>query len=138
MDTGNAFREAVVERLRQLIRSRGVTVAGIERALGRSRGYLADALRGDKRLTLEAVAEVLEHLGVSPEAFFAAAPRRQYRWADELAEEVAEPTGHAGYGEEATWECPCRRLQRRLDVLVRALEAGEVIDPTTAARLREP
>lgn len=135
MGSSDAFRQAVVERLRDLIRSRGVTVAGIERDLGRSRGYLADAMRGDKRLTLDTIADVLEYLGVSPQAFFAAAPRASSPWPSRPGDEIAEGVADTAY--DGAWECPCRRLHRRFEELLKALEEAGAIDPQTAAKLRE-
>jgi transcriptional regulator with XRE-family HTH domain len=130
MDDRDALRNAVVARLRNLLSSRGVTTASLERGLGRGRGYLADALRGDKRLTLETLGEILEFLDVSPETFFAGATGG-YHTERDLGSEIAER------GPSASWDCPCVRLARQFERLTKALEEAGVLDATTVARLRE-
>ena len=74
------FRQGLVARLKYLIELRGKSVAQVEKELGRSRGFLADALRGGKRLPLETILEVLEHLQVDPVRFFAGATPDERRW----------------------------------------------------------
>lgn len=134
MRRAEAFREAVVSRLRDVVERRGETVTSIERALGRGRGYLADALRGDKRLSLEVLLETLDLLDVAPGSFFAAVSGR-YPVREPGGEgEVAE--GPAAEGSPAY--SPYVRLARRLDLLVDALEERGAVDARTAARLRAP
>ena len=64
------YRDRMVERLRDLLESQGSSVAAVEKRLRRGRGYVADALRGDKKLSVEVIIEVLEAVGVAPEEFF--------------------------------------------------------------------
>jgi transcriptional regulator with XRE-family HTH domain len=80
------YRDRVVERLRAVVESRGTSVATVEKRLKRGRGYVADALRGDKRLSVETILEVLAILEVPPEEFF----ERPWQppWRSELAEPV--------------------------------------------------
>lgn len=75
-----SFRERVVARLRYLIELKGKSVTGIEKELGRGRGYLGDALRGDKRLPIEMLQEVLALLEITPEAFFGGRTEEERRW----------------------------------------------------------
>jgi transcriptional regulator with XRE-family HTH domain len=76
MRKARGHRDAIAARLRDLIAARGKTVARVERDMGRRRGYLADALRGEKRLNVETLFETLEHLGESPMDFFGKALAR--------------------------------------------------------------
>ena len=74
-----SFRDGLVARLRYLIELRGKSVTRVEKELGRSRGFLGDALRGGKRLPLETIPEVLDLLEVEPARFFAGAAPDE-RW----------------------------------------------------------
>lgn len=60
----------VVERLRATVESRGWSIYRVEKQLERGRGYVADALRGDKKISVELICEVLEVIGVEPADFF--------------------------------------------------------------------
>ena len=80
MSGEGSFRDQLVARLRYLIELRGKSVARVEKELGRSRGFLGDALRGGKRLPIETILEVLELLQVDPAAFFAGATPDERRW----------------------------------------------------------
>jgi transcriptional regulator with XRE-family HTH domain len=60
----------VVERLRATVESRGSSIYRVEKQLERGRGYVADALRGDKKISVELICEVLAVIGVEPEEFF--------------------------------------------------------------------
>ena len=64
------YRHLLTERLRALIESRGESVLQVEKQLGRGRGYVADALRGHKKLTIEVILAILDTLGIEPEEFF--------------------------------------------------------------------
>ena len=61
----------VAVRLKDLLRSRGLSLTATERAMGKEDAYLRQAIAGSKRLTLDLVVEVLDHIGVSPAEFFA-------------------------------------------------------------------
>ncbi len=74
------FKQEVVARLRYLIELRGTSVTAIERELGRSRGYLGDALRGDKRMSLDILVETLGVLGTEPREFFIGQTPEEARW----------------------------------------------------------
>ena len=39
--------------------------------MGKSRGYIGDALGGRKKLMIELVVEILDYLGIDPDDFFA-------------------------------------------------------------------
>ena len=80
MPDAGSFRDKLVARLKYAIELRGKSVARVEKELGRSRGFLGDALRGGKRLPIETVLEVLELLQVDPAAFFAGATPDERRW----------------------------------------------------------
>ena len=79
------YRDRIVERLRDLIEAQGTSVAAAEKKLKRGRGYVADALRGDKKLSVEVIIEVLEAVGVPPEEFFER-PMAPPLWRSEIAE----------------------------------------------------
>lgn len=81
------YRDRMVERLRDLLESRGSSVAAAEKRLKRGRGYVADALRGDKKLSVEVIIEVLEAVGVPPDEFFER-PMGPPLW---RSDEIAEP-----------------------------------------------
>lgn len=70
MGQSGGFRDEVVERLRASVDAREFSVYRVEKQLARGRGYVADALRGDKKLSVELICEVLEVIGVKPEDFF--------------------------------------------------------------------
>ena len=98
MSGGGSFRDGLVARLRYLIELRGKSVARVEKELGRSRGFLGDALRGGKRLPIETILEVLELLQVDPARFFAGATPDERRWGGyasgrSVAAEVADKEG---------------------------------------------
>ncbi len=80
MDGSSSFREWIVRRLRYLIDLQNKSVSAVEKEMGRSRGYLGDALRGEKRLSLESLLEVLDHLGVDPGGFFRGETPEEERW----------------------------------------------------------
>jgi transcriptional regulator with XRE-family HTH domain len=65
-----AYKQRVVSRLRELVDERGMSLAAVEKRLQRGRGYVGDALRGTKKLSLEVILDVLEVLGVPPAEFF--------------------------------------------------------------------
>ena len=79
------YRDRIVERLRDLIEAQGTSVAAAEKKLKRGRGYVADALRGDKKLSVEVIIEVLEAVGVPPEEFFER-PMTPPLWRSEISE----------------------------------------------------
>jgi transcriptional regulator with XRE-family HTH domain len=70
MGRAERYRERIAERLRSTLDSHGSSVQAIEKRLRRGRGYVGDALRGEKRLSVEMILEVLGVLGVAPEEFF--------------------------------------------------------------------
>ncbi len=80
MSKAGRFRDGLVARLKYLIELRGRSVSQVEKDLGRSRGFLGDALRGGKRLPIETILEVLELLQVDPESFFAGATANEREW----------------------------------------------------------
>lgn len=116
MPKARGYREAITARLRELIEARGKTVAGVERELGRRRGYLGDALRGEKRLNLETLLETLDHLDESPRDFFG----RGLHPAG--AGEVREVAASEGPGE------PTRATALRLAALIQVLDRRGLVD----------
>src|SRR5688572_2632682 len=65
-----AYRDLVVERLRSVLEAHGTSVAAVEKRLDHGRGYVSDALRGHKKLSIETILEVLEVIGIGPQEFF--------------------------------------------------------------------
>lgn len=109
MGAASRFRSQLVARLRYLIELRGKSVAQVEKELGRSRGFLGDALRGGKRLPVETLLEVLDLLQVDPVQFFSGATPEERRWGTYAA-------GRAGTAEVAEVEAddPLRRIRDNL------------------------
>lgn len=124
------YREWIVKRLRYLIELRGKSVAAVEKEMGWSRGFLGDALRGEKRLSLESLLEVLEHLALDPAEFLGGLTAEEERWAryprsaeQERSGGIAEGVGPgAGAGREAG---DTRNL---LMAMIQVLEAKGVLD----------
>ena len=108
MAGAGSFRDGLVARLKYLIELRGKSVAQVEKELGRSRGFLGDALRGGKRLPLETILEVLELLQVDPARFFAGATPDERRWG------AYAPDRSAGAEVADKAEDPLRRIRDNL------------------------
>ncbi len=131
MDRPSRFREWIVKRLRYLIDLQNKSVAAVEKEMGRSRGYLGDALRGEKRLSLESLLEVLDHLGIDAAEFFSGPTAEEERWAAYPRPTANEPT--TGIAESADDEAsapPAERDDTRSLILavIRVLEAKGVLD----------
>lgn len=77
MNGGDDYRARLVARLRELLDSCGVSVSAVEKRLDHGRGYVGDALRGQKKLSVETILEVLRAVGVTPEEFFERPIRRE-------------------------------------------------------------
>jgi transcriptional regulator with XRE-family HTH domain len=71
---GGTLRDQLAQRLRRLIEERFESVNQLEQAMGKSQGFIYDALAGRKRLTIELIDDVLAALGMSAEAFFRSEP----------------------------------------------------------------
>lgn len=71
MGNSTNFKQELISRLRDLVDLRGESLASIEKQLGKGRGYIGDALRGEKRLSLDVVLDMLEVLEINPQEFFA-------------------------------------------------------------------
>ena len=71
--TGDSLRykNQLIVRFRRAIKRRGQSMASVEKRLGRSRGYVTDALGGRKELTIELIVEVLEALNIDVAEFLA-------------------------------------------------------------------
>ena len=131
MDRPSSFRDWLVKRLRYLIDLQNKSVAAVEKEMGRSRGYLGDALRGEKRLSLESLLEVLDHLGVDPAEFFSGPTAEEERWASYPRPAATEPaTGIAeAAAEESSASADGRDDTRSLILaVIRVLESKGVID----------
>ena len=123
MSDAPAFREAVVARLRDLLDDHGTNVAALERRMGKKRGYVGDAFRGGKRLSLDLVGEILEHLGADPAGFFAGVAAS--RW--DLGARRKEATAIAE-------DRPSAELLRKLEE--RAAASGDQLLADVSALLR--
>ena len=120
--------EEIAERLRHLIRSRGYKLKDLEEKLKRGRGYVAEALNGNKRLTVELVLEVAAALDADPQQVFCP-PRRRHGWASEIAE---------GGAEEAELPASMQDVSEVLQALLLTLaEQGVVSVDDVEARLRK-
>lgn len=84
-------RQQIADRLRDVIESHGYNVTDLERKMKRGRGYVAEALRGSKRLSIELIFEVLAAVGAELHEVFTF--RRRTHHASEIAE--GEPAGGA-------------------------------------------
>ncbi len=132
MDRASSFREWIVKRIRYLIDLQNKSVAAVEKEMGRSRGYLGDALRGEKRLSLESLLEVLDHLGIDPGEFFSGPTAEEKKWA--RYPPPADGEAHTGIAEadardrsrSAGADDDTRSL---VLAVIRALEAKGVLDP---------
>lgn len=82
-------RKEIADRLRDLIESRGYALKDLEEKMGRGRGYVAEALRGSKRLTVELVVEIAAALDADPQEIFSP-PRRRRTWPSEIAENAGD------------------------------------------------
>ncbi len=139
MTSARAFRQAVVGRLRYLIDLRGKSVAAVEKEMGRGRGYIGDALRGEKRISLEVLLEVLEHLRVEPEAFFSGKTPEEARWdlgqssteAKEIADSkvTSELLRKLGKRASASGDPLLEDVSALLELLTRALESRGLLSP---------
>lgn len=131
MDRPSSFREWIVKRLRYLIDLQNKSVSAVEKEMGKSRGYLGDALRGEKRLSIESLLEVLEHLGIDPGEFFSGPTAEEERWSTyprpagkELPIGIAE-TAAGGGGATDRGSDDTRSL---VLAVIRVLEAKGVLD----------
>lgn len=91
------YKEWIVNRLRYLIELRSKSVAAVEKEMGWSRGFLGDALRGEKRLSLESLLEVLDHLALDPAEFLGGLTAEEERWG--RYPRSAEPNQPSGIAE---------------------------------------
>ncbi len=129
MERPVGFREWIVKRLRYHIDLRDQSVASVEKAMGKSRGYLADALRGEKRLSLESLLEVLDHLQVDPREFFGGLTAEERRWARyPQADEGAGAEGVADSSPDEGSAAPAGDTRSLILAVIRVLEAKGVLD----------
>ncbi len=87
-DLPKSERERIAARLDDLIKLHGYNYKSLEARMQRGRGYVGEAIRGSKRLTVELILEVLGALGEPTEEVFTK-PRPPRGW--RTASEVAEP-----------------------------------------------
>ena len=87
-DLPKSERERIATRLDDLIKLHGYNYKSLEARMQRGRGYVGEAIRGSKRLTVELILEVLGALGEPTEEVFTK-PRPPRGW--RTASEVAEP-----------------------------------------------
>lgn len=129
MARSNGYREWLVGRLRYVIDQRGKSVATLEKELGRGRGWLADALRGGKRLPIETVLEVLDHLECDPADFFAGLTPDDERWARYPRGDREEPLpGAVADSERARTRESAPDLRRLVGAVIRVLERKGVLE----------
>ena len=88
-DPPKSERERIATRLDDLIKLHGYNYKSLEARMQRGRGYVGEAIRGSKRLTVELILEVLGALGEPTEEVFTK-PRPPRGW--RTASEIAEPT----------------------------------------------
>ncbi|HVS03424.1 MAG TPA: helix-turn-helix domain-containing protein [Thermoanaerobaculia bacterium] len=132
MAAGETSVERVLGELRELLAARGRSVASLERELGWARGYLGDALRGEKRLTLDALLQALAALDVQPAEFFAASLGAGFAasgsWATEVREpDATDPLAALRRGSAASRDPLVREAAQVLTALVEALERKGVL-----------
>jgi len=94
VDRPEIDRDEIATRLDDIIRRHGYNLKELEEHMGRGRGYVAEALRGDKKLTVELIFEVLAALGADAREIFAKS-RRGSPWDDEVAEDGSTATVEA-------------------------------------------
>lgn len=131
MDRPSGFKEWIVKRLRYQIDMQDKSVAAVEKEMGWSRGYLGDALRGEKRLSLETLLEVLDHLGLDFQDFFSGTTPEEEKWgkypgparASGLEAGIAE-----GAGAETTSGGSRNDARSLVLAVIRVLEAKGVLD----------
>lgn len=121
MRRGPHFKQQTITRLRHIFDARDKSVAAIEKEMGKSRGYLGDAFRGEKRLSFETLLEILDHLEIDPDAFFSGPTEDERRRASYAVSR--DP------GEVAEGSAPADADTRRLTLaLIEVLETKGVLD----------
>ncbi len=91
-DPPKSERERIAARLDDLIKLHGYNYKSLEARMQRGRGYVGEAIRGSKRLTVELILEVLGALGEpTDEIFTKPRPPRGWRTASEIAEPIPLP-----------------------------------------------
>ena len=91
-DPPKSERERIATRLDDLIKLHGYNYKSLEARMQRGRGYVGEAIRGSKRLTVELILEVLGALGEpTDEIFTKPRPPRGWRTASEIAEPAPLP-----------------------------------------------
>ena len=123
------YKEWIVNRLRYLIELRGKSVAAVEKELGWSRGFLGDALRGEKRLSLESLLEVLDHLALDPAEFLGGLTAEEERWSryPRTAEE-GQPSGIADSGDAPSGGEGSGDTRTLVLAVIQVLEAKGLLD----------
>ncbi len=130
MNRAGGFREWIVKRLRYLIDLQDQSVASVEKSMGKSRGYLADALRGEKRLSLESLLEVLEHLEIDPREFFVGLTAEERRWATYPRSGDVESGGVAdGNPPNSALSGGDPDTRQLILAMIRVLESKGLLDP---------
>ncbi|HXT49841.1 MAG TPA: hypothetical protein VN811_02300 [Thermoanaerobaculia bacterium] len=125
-------RDDIADRLKEAIESRGFKVAKLERLMKRSRGYINDALRGQKRLSVELILEVMTKLNADPQEVFAPW-HPQHSWHSEIAEGV----GGDVHASAAPLPASLREGSLHFQALVLTLEDKRIVSvDEVAARLR--
>lgn len=112
-------RQQIADNLRDVIESHGYNVTDLERKMKRGRGYVAEALRGSKRLSIELIFEVLAAVGAEPHEVFTFR-RRVHSLSNEIAE------GGSGTGAE-TLPASMRDASPLLQAVVLALAEHGVV-----------
>lgn len=119
-DRAERHLDAVRRHLRDLVSDAGLSLAEIDRRLGRREGHLSQVLRGEIDLRYEHLLRVLDALDYDPATFFAGVfPRRRKRPADaaDPPRQSREVVQIYGLGLEEV-----RRLHRRLERCEAVLE----------------
>ncbi len=129
MDRPASLQEWILKRLRYHIDLREKSVAAVEKELGWSRGYLGDALRGEKRLSLESLLRVLDHLEIDLGEFVTGSTPEEERWGKYPRPASAEGVADGGSVAAAEAFAGGQEDARALVLaVIRVLEAKGVLD----------
>jgi transcriptional regulator with XRE-family HTH domain len=137
------YKEWIVNRLRYLIELRGKSVAAVEKEMGWSRGFLGDALRGEKRLSLDMLLQVLDHFAKDPAEFLGGLTEEEERWARyPHAADQSQPSGIAEASETPGDDRDdTAETARLLRAMIQVLEDKGLLDRNdlqSALEQREP
>lgn len=133
------YKEWIVNRLRYLIELRGKSVASVEKEMGWSRGFLGDALRGEKRLSLDMLLQVLDHFAKDPAEFLGGLTEEEERWARyPHAAEQGQPSGIAETSAVPESDDASADTRRLVRAMIQVLEKKGLLDRDELRTALEP